>query len=81
MNYKQEIELLKPMITKAFKENELTKNDLNLLCGYVWMYQGAQEELEFGEFFRGLVSGQFSPQNMIEKARKIIKWEISNEIK
>jgi len=81
MTYKQEIELLKPMITKAFKENEMTKNDLNLLCGYVWMYQGAQEELEFGEFFRGLVSGQFSPQNMIEKARKIIKWEISNEIK
>jgi hypothetical protein len=81
MTYKQKIESLKPMITKAFKENELTKNDLNLLCGYVWMYQGAQEELEFGEFFRGLVSGQFSPQNMIEKARKIIKWEISNEIK
>jgi hypothetical protein len=81
MTYRQKIELLKPIITKAFKENELTKNDLNLLCGYVWMYQGAQEELEFGEFFRGLVSGQFSPQNMIEKARKIIKWEISNEIK
>ena len=80
MTYKQKIETLKPLIRKAFLENETTKTDLNLLSGYVWMYQGAQEELEFGEFFRGLLSGQFSPQNMIEKALKEIKWQIKKEM-
>jgi len=52
MTYKQKIECLKPLIKKAFKENDLTTTDLNLLCGYIWMYQGAQEELEFGNVFR-----------------------------
>ena len=80
MTYKQKIETLKPLIRKAFLENETTKTDLNLLSGYVWMYQGAQEELEFGEFFRGLLSGQFSPQNMIEKALKEIRWQIKKEL-
>jgi hypothetical protein len=80
MTYKQKIEAVKPLIMKAFMENEMTKNDLNLLCGYIWMYQGAQDELEFGEFFRGLLSGQFIAPNMIEKALKEIKWQIKKEM-
>jgi hypothetical protein len=79
-NYREKIEILKPLIRKAFKENDLTKNDLNLLCGYIWMYQGAQEELEFGDFFRGLLSGQFSSASIIEKALKEIKWQIKKEL-
>ena len=38
-----------------------------------WKYQGAEEDMDFGEFSRGLIEGRFAKQDLITKASKIVK--------
>lgn len=78
---KKEIEILKPLIDKAFKENKKTINDVNLLSGYIWMYQGADDVLNFEEFFIGLLNGHFSSPFIIQKAMIIVKNEYTKNKK
>lgn len=68
-----------PLILKAFKEDDLCLTNSNLLCGYVWRYQGAEEEMEFGEFMRGLMDGRFTSQGAIVKCLRDAKWKIAKE--
>tara|TARA_R110000868_G_scaffold181220_19_gene422136 strand:- start:113 stop:364 length:252 start_codon:yes stop_codon:yes gene_type:complete len=76
---KNKIEILKPLIDKAFKENKNTIKDVNLLYGYIWMYQGAEDELNFAEFFSRLLNGHFYSPFIIEKAMRIVKKEYAKK--
>jgi hypothetical protein len=69
---KQLVELIK----KAFSENLETANNLDLLSGYIWKYQGADETMTFEEFFVGLLDGRFSNQKTIAEIQKRVKWEM-----
>ena len=42
-------------------------NDINLLSGFVWEYQGATQEMELAEFIAGLLDKRFSTQIEIYK--------------
>lgn len=64
---------LEALIRKAYQENEKTANNLDLLCGYIWRYEGLSDETSFEEFFVGLLEGQFSNQIIISKVQKQIK--------
>ena len=64
---------LEVLIRKAYQENEKTANNLDLLCGYIWRYEGLSDETSFEEFFVGLLEGQFSNQIIISKVQKQIK--------
>lgn len=64
---------LEALIKKAHQENEKTNNNLDLLCGYIWRYEGLSDETTFEEFFVGLLEGQFSNQIIISKVQKQIK--------
>lgn len=78
MSYlKEKSKHLIPLIKKAFIENPDTVSDLNLLSGYVWKYEGAEESMEFEEFFVGLLEDKFSPQNIIARVQKMVKWQIA----
>ena len=61
------------LVQKAFKENPETITDNNLLSVYIWKYQGAEEDMDLGEFLRGLLDGRFAKQDLITKASKIAK--------
>ena len=65
------------LVALAFIENPDTVSDLNLLSGYVWKYEGAEESMEFEEFFVGLLEDKFSPQNIIARVQKMVKWQIA----
>jgi hypothetical protein len=80
MSYlKQKTKHLVPLIKKAFEENPDCVNDLNLLSGYIWKYEGVNEEMEFEEFFVGLLENRFSPQNIIARVQKMVKYQIKKE--
>jgi hypothetical protein len=67
---------LAPLIKKAFSENSETTNNLDLLSGYIWKYEGADDNMTFEEFFVGLLDGKFSNQKTIAKIQNRVKWEI-----
>ena len=67
---------LAPLIKKAFSENSETTNNLDLLSGYIWKYEGADDNMTFEEFFVGLLDGKFSNQKTIAKIQSRVKWEI-----
>ena len=60
------------MIQKAYLENPETIANVNLLSVYIWKYQGADEDMDFGEFSRGFIEGRFAKQDLITKASKIV---------
>lgn len=66
-------------IKSAFKENPETMSDLNLLCAYIWKYEGANEETSFEEFIVGLLEKRFTPQIVIAKVSKTLKKTNKNE--
>jgi hypothetical protein len=70
---------LVPLIKKAFSENLETTNNLDLLSGYIWKYEGVDETMTFEDFFVGLLDGRFSNQKTIAKIQKRVKWEISKQ--
>ena len=61
------------LIQKAYLENPETIANVNLLSVYIWKYQGADEDMDFGEFSRGFIDGRFAKQDLITKASKIVK--------
>ena len=67
---------LKPLIKKAFNENSETTRNFNLLCGYIWRYEGADENMLFEDFFIGLLENRFSNQNIISKIDRSVKLEM-----
>jgi hypothetical protein len=80
MSYlKEKTKHLVPLIKKAFKENPDTISNLNLLSAYVWDYEGAKDSISFEEFVVGLLEDRFSPQNIIAKVQRMVKWEIAKE--
>lgn len=82
MSYlKDKTKHLKPLIKKAFKENPDTISNLTLLSGYVWKYEGADSDMPFEEFYVGLLENRFSPQNIIARVQRFVKWEIAKELK
>jgi hypothetical protein len=70
---------LASLIKKAFSENSETINNLDLLSGYIWKYEGADETMTFEEFFVGLLDGRFSNQGIIFKCLKFVKSKKQNE--
>lgn len=70
---------LEALIRKAYQENEKTANNLDLLSGYVWRYEGVDENMTFEEFFVGLLDGRFSNQGIIFKCSKFVKSKKQNE--
>lgn len=78
MNYSKSKQLA-PLIKKAFSENSETINNLDLLSGYVWRYEGVDENMTFEEFFVGLLDGRFSNQGIIFKCSKFVKSKKQNE--
>lgn len=70
---------LAQLIKKAFIENPETINNLDLLSGYIWKYEGADETTTFEEFFVGLLDGRFSTQGIIFKCLKFVKSKKQNE--
>lgn len=70
---------LVPLIKQAFSENLETANNLDLLSGYIWKYEGVDETMTFEDFFVGLLSGRFSNQKTISQIQKRVKWEIKKQ--
>jgi hypothetical protein len=70
---------LVPLIKKAFSENSETINNLDLLSGYIWKYEGVDETMTFEEFFVGLLDGRFSNQGIIFKCLKFVKSKKQND--
>jgi hypothetical protein len=70
---------LVPLIKQAFSENLETANNLDLLSGYIWKYEGVDETMTFEDFFVGLLSGRFSNQKTISQIQKRVKWEIRKQ--
>jgi hypothetical protein len=78
MSYlKEKSKHLVPLIKKAFNENPDSISDLNLLSGYIWRYEGATNDMDFEEFYVGLLENRFSPQNIIARVQKMVKWQIA----
>lgn len=80
MSYlKQKTKYLVPLINQAIKENSDCISSLNLLSGYIWKYEGANEEMSFEEFYVGLLENKFTPQNIIARVQKMVKFQIKKE--
>lgn len=63
-------ENLTNFLAKIYTEDARVKSDFNMLCGYVWQFEGATQEMEFSEFIAGLMSERFSSQKQIFKIKK-----------
>lgn len=56
-----------------FKIESEGVTDINLLCVYLWEYQGATQDMELAEFVAGLLDGRFTSQIEINKIYLKIK--------
>jgi hypothetical protein len=80
MSYlKQKQKQLQPFIEKIIDEDSRVLDDLNLLSGYVWQYEGALEDMELSEFVVGLLDKRFSSQLLIQKVFNKVKYDRRNK--
>jgi hypothetical protein len=80
MSYlKQKQKQLQPFIEKIIAEDSRVLDDLNLLSGYVWQYEGALEDMELSEFVVGLLDKRFSSQLLIQKVFNKVKYDRRNK--
>lgn len=80
MSYlKEKQKQLQPFIEKIIDEDARVLDDLNLLSGYVWQYEGALEDMELSEFIVGLLEKRFSSQLLIQKVFSKVKYDRRNK--
>ena len=70
---------LYPFINKIIEEDSRVLDDLNLLSGYVWQFEGASEDMELAEFVAGLLDKRFSSQVLIYKIMNKVKHDRRNK--